>query len=182
MNDVSGMPLTLLESEANARRAELFATVGKLKANLKPAHMLDEAKEALGRQAGSAWDSAQNAVSRHPFAAMCVTAAAAIAVGTSMGRKKPMDMAGLASASDAGMPQKTGPITSLRAKIAHELGSLAETSFHLVQDRYSQKLADVQNTAKAQVRGMTENVLDAGEKLIAALISDVLSGLKKPRH
>ena len=182
MNDMTAMPSRLLETEADKRRAELAATVSKLKANLKPAHMIDEAKGALEKQAGSVWDSAQNVVTRHPVAAMCVTAVAAVAVGRSMVHKKPMDMVGLANASEAATATKAGPVTSLRAKLAHEFGSLAETSFHLVQDRYAQKLADVQNTAKDHVRGMTENVLDAGERLISAVISDVMAGMNKPRH
>ena len=111
--------------------------------------------------------------------AVFAAAGAAVVIGASMKKKKPktMDMAGLGAASNG-----ASPVPTLRGRVVEGLGALAQTSLQLAQDRYAQKVEAFQTSARNQVRSLTEEVLDAGESLISAMLSGLTAKLRPPGH
>lgn len=174
MNTIA-TPSAALATEADLRRAQLSATAASLRVNLAPGNLFEEAKGAAGKEAGGVWDSSRRAIGNHPVAAVFAAAGAIVLIGSSMKKKakSQMDMADLAGAG-------AKPVPTLRGSVAEGLGELAQSSFQLAQDRYAQKVQSLQTAARNQVRSLTEEVLDAGESLIAGLLT-ALGAKLKPR-
>ena len=174
MSDAVTATSAEIAAQADSRRAALSATAASLRVNLTPGNLFDEAKGAAGREASSLLDAGRKAVGSHPLAALAAAAGAAVVIGSSMKKKTkaPMDMAGLTAASEGAKPSAT-----LRGRVAEGLGALAQSSFQLVQERYAQKVQAFQTAAKSHVRSLTEEILDAGEGAIAAMLSALAAKL-----
>ena len=182
MNDRLNPSSLEIATEAEIARARLNQTMAKLRGNLTPASLYDEVGSAIKTEAGSLVSNAEAAVGRHPFAAMCIAAGAAVLIGTSVSRSGKKPIAGQFDlTSTEPPPVRRSAFAALRAKISDGFGKLADDSFQQVQDRYQQKIQSAQSSIKNKAHDLTEIALDTGEKIIAAWLAQIFASVRPPK-
>ena len=142
------------EAEAFRLRRQMIDTIEELRANLRPAQLVDEAAEAAGVDSASAGGMVASLVRRHPLPS------AAIALGVGL----------LAYSSFARRRANGAPAESSLPRIS---SSLAESAAGVLHERGESRRQQFVTDAKARVAYGAASVADR----IDAAIGDLTDGL-----
>jgi hypothetical protein len=182
-----------IEREADASRERLAATLGDLRENLSPPHLIDEIFERVsGPKGSSVVKSVESVIRDHPLPMMLLGIGSAMWLGSGWRKamavsSAPMAAMGVPTGGLGGtrppppseQPQGQGATETLKENFASVGQSIADSAYQVLRSHAAAKLDEYSKMATDGVNTASDQLLHAVEKQIDKTIDSVSTSMEK---
>jgi hypothetical protein len=183
-----------IEREADASRERLAATLGDLRENLSPPHLIDEIFERVsGPKGSSIVQSVETVIRDHPLPMMLIGVGGAMWLGSGWRKAVAASKAQLAGMGiptgglggttppprPSEQPHDGGATESLKENFASVSQSIADTAYQVLRSHASAKLDEYSKMASDGVTAASDQILHAVEEQIDKTIDTISTSMGK---